>query len=110
MAGCALVLGDIPSLRELWEDAACFVPPDDEAALAEALQRVAADGELRRQLAMAARSRSRRFSANTMGAAYWLAYQTLRSDSVAVPSRPQPGRERTFAYQSPVFRPQPARV
>ena len=28
-AGCALVLGDIPSLREIWDDAALFVPPDD---------------------------------------------------------------------------------
>ena len=27
--GCALVLGDIASLRENWDDAAVFVPPDD---------------------------------------------------------------------------------
>ena len=28
LAGCALVLGDIPSLREVWHDAALFVPPE----------------------------------------------------------------------------------
>ncbi|HLL56175.1 MAG TPA: glycosyltransferase family 4 protein, partial [Myxococcaceae bacterium] len=36
-AGCALVLGDIASQRELWDGAAVFVPPDDHAALEAAL-------------------------------------------------------------------------
>ena len=31
--GCALVLGDIASLRELWDGAALFVAPDDDRAL-----------------------------------------------------------------------------
>jgi glycogen synthase len=35
MAGCALVLGDIRSLREIWGDAAVFVAPDDRPMLAE---------------------------------------------------------------------------
>lgn len=35
--GCALVLGDIPSLRELWDDAAQFVDPEDPVALAGAI-------------------------------------------------------------------------
>ena len=34
LSGCALVLGDIPSLREVWGDAALFVAPDDTDALA----------------------------------------------------------------------------
>ena len=29
LSGCALVLGDIPSLREIWDGAALFVDPDD---------------------------------------------------------------------------------
>src|SRR5439155_1168938 len=37
LSGCALVLGDIPSLRELWEGAAWFVPADDDGALAAAI-------------------------------------------------------------------------
>ncbi|PUE89089.1 hypothetical protein C7T87_25825, partial [Xanthomonas hortorum pv. hederae] len=36
-AGCALVLADIPTFRELWEGAALFVSPQDDAALAELL-------------------------------------------------------------------------
>jgi glycogen(starch) synthase len=33
LSGCALILGDIASLRENWEGAAMFVPPNDRAAL-----------------------------------------------------------------------------
>ena len=32
LSGCALVLGDIPSLRENWTGAAEFAPPDDASA------------------------------------------------------------------------------
>src|SRR5690606_10065697 len=39
-AGCALVLGDIASLRELWQGAACFVSPDDPTELAWQLGRL----------------------------------------------------------------------
>ncbi len=35
---CALVLGDIPSLHELWHDVAWFVDPDDPVALASAIR------------------------------------------------------------------------
>ena len=31
-SGCALVLGDLPSLREVWGDAALYVRPDDHAS------------------------------------------------------------------------------
>ncbi len=51
LSGCALVLGDIPSLRELWADAAVFVPPDDRAALRDALLRLINDAPLRQHLA-----------------------------------------------------------
>src|SRR3954451_12539807 len=37
LGGCALVLGDVESLRELWDGCAFFVPPEDDAALEEAL-------------------------------------------------------------------------
>jgi glycosyltransferase involved in cell wall biosynthesis len=37
-AGCALVLSDIPTHRELWGEAATFVPARDDAAFASAIQ------------------------------------------------------------------------
>jgi glycosyltransferase involved in cell wall biosynthesis len=64
--GCALVLGDIPSLRENWEGAARFVAPDDVEGLAAALSELAADAGARAALARAARRRAARFSARAM--------------------------------------------
>lgn len=37
LSGCALALGDIESLREIWGDAAAYAPPDDSDALAAVL-------------------------------------------------------------------------
>ena len=42
-AGCALVLGDIESLRENWDGAALFVAPRNSEALAATLQRLIGD-------------------------------------------------------------------
>ncbi len=50
LSGCALVLGDIASLREVWGDAAVFVPPDDQNSLREALTDLIEDSERRKQL------------------------------------------------------------
>ncbi|MFE0752407.1 glycosyltransferase family 4 protein [Inquilinus sp. NPDC058860] len=65
-AGCALVLSDIPTFRELWADAAVFVPPRDEAAIAAALGRVLADRGLRERLGDAARRRAARYTIAAM--------------------------------------------
>lgn len=69
-AGCALVLGDVESLRETWEGAALFVPPDDRAALRDALARACSDAELRASLAAAARARAAALTPEPMAAAY----------------------------------------
>lgn len=58
LAGCALVLGDIPSLRELWEDAAVFVHPEHDRGLQQALERLVSDATLRTRLAQQARARA----------------------------------------------------
>ena len=57
-AGCALVLSDIPTFRELWGDAAVFVAPDDAAAARNAINRLIADRVLRASLAARARRRA----------------------------------------------------
>jgi len=77
LAGCALVLGDIDSLRELWDGAALFVAPGDAAALAEACERLSADGELRGILAGRAGERAWRYDAETMARAYARLYEQL---------------------------------
>ncbi|HWL14370.1 MAG TPA: glycosyltransferase family 4 protein [Opitutus sp.] len=76
-AGCALVLGDIPSLRELWHDAAVFVPPEDTAALREALVRLVEDEAQRAALGLLASARARQFTADRMTDGYLEAYGEL---------------------------------
>jgi glycosyltransferase involved in cell wall biosynthesis len=61
-AGCALVLSDLPTFRELWDGAALFVPPSDARAIADALSKVAADTVLRDGLASAAETRAARYT------------------------------------------------
>jgi glycogen(starch) synthase len=56
--GCALVLGDIPSLRENWDEAALFVDPDDAGALAAALTGLIADARARAEWGARARARA----------------------------------------------------
>jgi glycosyltransferase involved in cell wall biosynthesis len=65
-AGCPLVLSDIPTFRELWDGAAVFTPPGDDRALADALQSVMLDVELRRALGAAAFERSGRYTTEAM--------------------------------------------
>ena len=69
-SGCALVLGDIPSLREIWGEAATYVPPDDAGALAFAIGRLIGDAARWVRMARAARARALRLTAACMAAAY----------------------------------------
>jgi glycosyltransferase involved in cell wall biosynthesis len=85
LAGCALVLGDIPSLRELWPEAALFVPPDDHQALRAALLCLIADERLRLQLAARAQERARSFTTERMVAGYLGLYAELRQQLPAPP-------------------------
>lgn len=77
LSGCALVLADIPSLREIWCDAAVFVPPDDGNAIASAINALITDLPRRHQLAEKARTRALEFTPQRMVSGYLQAYQDL---------------------------------
>ena len=93
LSGCALVLGDIPSLRELWDRAALFVPPHDTDALRAALTALMTDDGRRARLAAASTERARDFTPERMAAAYADAYaraaREARRTRHAVPPDPQ---------------------
>ncbi|HVT55087.1 MAG TPA: glycosyltransferase, partial [Xanthobacteraceae bacterium] len=83
-AGCALVLSDLPSLRELWNGAALFVDPHDVDAWRLALIQLALSDSLRLGLQRRARARARRYSLDTMADAYTALYRDcLRPASIA---------------------------
>jgi glycogen synthase len=77
LSGCALVLGDLPSLREVWGDAALFVPPEDRSALGEAVLGLIRAPERRRELARPARQRALVFTPERMAGEYLELYRSL---------------------------------
>jgi glycosyltransferase involved in cell wall biosynthesis len=54
-SGAALVLSDIPTFRELWDEAALFALPGDAAGFARLMNHLSEDHELRESLAERAR-------------------------------------------------------
>ncbi len=72
MSGCALVLGDVPTLRENWEGAALFCPPDDPGP---AIRSLIEDAGLRERLAALALERARAFSPARAADAYLALYR-----------------------------------
>jgi glycosyltransferase involved in cell wall biosynthesis len=78
-AGCALVLSDIPSLRELWDGAALFVPPNDTEQMCAALVQICTSDALRAPLQRAAAVRARRYTMDRMVCGYLDLYETMLS-------------------------------
>ena len=78
LAGCALVLGDIPSLRENWDGRAIFVAPDGADALRRAVSTLIEDEASRTRLGATARERALELSLPRFGEGYREAYASLR--------------------------------
>jgi glycogen synthase len=76
-SGCALVLGDIDSLREVWGDAAVFVDPNDSHALKLELLNLIENPQRRRELAQRARKRALEFTSARMAENYLTMYEDL---------------------------------
>jgi glycosyltransferase involved in cell wall biosynthesis len=77
LAGCALVLGDLPSLRETWGEAAVYAPPDDHRALREALLGLIGNASRRGDMARRARAVALRYTGEAMAGGYMAAYRLL---------------------------------
>jgi glycosyltransferase involved in cell wall biosynthesis len=77
LSGCALVLGDIDSLREVWCDAAVFVDPKDSHALRTALIELIENPLHRQEMSERARKTALKFTSDRMGRNYFAAYVEL---------------------------------
>jgi glycosyltransferase involved in cell wall biosynthesis len=77
LSGCALVLSDIESLRENWQDAALCIPPDDEEQWRSVLCDLANLPEHRQELASRARRRAIEFSPSRTARLYLGLYEDL---------------------------------
>ena len=76
-AGCALVLSDIPTFRELWGDAAWFVDARDAAGFARAFEALARDRAEASRLGALAQARAQRFSVEAMSDGVRSIYRSL---------------------------------
>lgn len=76
-AGCALVLSDIPTFRELWGGAAVFVPAADAAGFARAVDTIAADAPRRDELGRKAAARASRYTPEACAAQTAAIYDRL---------------------------------
>lgn len=81
MSGCALVLGDIYSLRELWDGAAVFVNPYKRESIAQAIEALIKDPEKRAELSARAIKRAEAYRADNMVQGYLQAYSYLLTNS-----------------------------
>jgi glycogen(starch) synthase len=83
LAGCALVLGDIPSLREIWGAAADYVDPDDPGALRRTIEDLIMAPDRRTARARMARERGLDFTPERMATEYMRIYgcAATRADS-----------------------------
>lgn len=75
--GAALILADIPTYRELWDNAAVFFDPHDPHALARAITQLAADSDLRAEMGRKALMRSRRYGLKAQAEAMAALYRQL---------------------------------
>ncbi len=84
-AKCALVLGDIHSLRENWDGAAVFVAPDDVDGLANALNQLIAKPTVREKYAQLAHKRAQRFSPSSTAGSYMNVYHAMNLSRMCSP-------------------------
>lgn len=94
LAGCALVLGDVPTLRELWDGSARFAPPGDDEALHGALAALTARPRDCGPLAGKARRRALALTPDAAADRYLLAYREAAGRPAGLPQQwaaPGPG-------------------
>ncbi|MBD0351650.1 MAG: glycosyltransferase family 4 protein [Flavisolibacter sp.] len=77
LSGCALVLGDIDSLREIWQDNALFVDTNDAVALADQLNYLLEHDTACKHFSDKAYTHALKFSTHLMAEQYREVYQQL---------------------------------
>ena len=77
LSGCALVLGKIDSLQEIWGDSAVYINTDDADELADKVNELMENEMLRNQYVQAAINRAKQYSTTIMVENYLQVYRQL---------------------------------
>jgi glycosyltransferase involved in cell wall biosynthesis len=80
-SGCALVLSDIPTLRELWDGVASFVPAGDSDALRDSILSLCGDPAALGRMQRKAAERAQRYTLDRMAAGYLALYDRVLDGS-----------------------------
>lgn len=76
-AGCALVLSDLETLREIWEESAVYFDPDNAAELKQKILLMTQNSKQTQESSEKAKRRAENFSAERMAENYFELYQKL---------------------------------
>lgn len=82
-AGCALILSDIPTFRELWDGAAFFVAPNDAQGFATAIEEMIENVAARQEAGRRAQKRAHRYTPAAMAATMAGHYAVLQRRAAA---------------------------
>ncbi len=82
LSQCALVISDIPTLREIWQESALYAPPNDAAKWAEQINRLTSDAGFRNEMAHRAHETAKYFTAEKMAARYMALYQEIHHSNL----------------------------
>ena len=93
LSRCALILADIPTFRELWQDAAMLIEPSDARCWKAAFSKMLEDGP--REVAGAARKRALALNRQLMSSSYYLYRELSESSS---PLRRRVRHENSFLW------------
>lgn len=77
LSGCALVLGDIPSLREIWNDAALYVNTDNTAALAATINHLIQNKKILSEYSAKTKLHAKQYSTERFASEYFKTYQQI---------------------------------
>jgi glycosyltransferase involved in cell wall biosynthesis len=81
-SGCALVLSDIASFREIWGDNAVYFDPAKPKQAIEIIEKLIANVAFREEMALKALARSEFFTGEKMGTNYYRLYRKLVENKV----------------------------
>jgi glycosyltransferase involved in cell wall biosynthesis len=80
LSGCALVLGDISSLREIWNDNAVFVNTDDPEMLVGTIHSLMRDTSELHKYAAKAYEHAKTYTVQKMASGYSTLYSQLKQE------------------------------
>ena len=75
--GCALVLSEIETLKEIWQEAALFFDPEDQDEAEKTVLRLLENANFLKELSEKAKTRAADFTTEKMGAAYHELYKEI---------------------------------